>query len=55
MDKNNNDVNKFWVHYHSVVTKSGVAEKYADVYVKWGNSSNQKTVTWSYQHTGTYN
>ena len=35
MNKNNNDVNRFWVKYREVVIKNGVAEKYADYNVKW--------------------
>jgi integron integrase len=35
MDKNNNDVNRFWDKYREVVIKNGVSEKYADYYVKW--------------------
>ena len=35
MDKNNYDVNKFWVKYREAVTENGIGEKYADYYVKW--------------------
>lgn len=36
MDKNHNDVNKFWDNFCDLVIKSGISEKYADSYVKWG-------------------
>ena len=36
MEKNNNDVNKFWVKYRAAVIESGVDGKYADSYVEWG-------------------
>ena len=35
MDKNSNDVNKFWVKYRDVVIENGITDKYADYYVKW--------------------
>ena len=35
MDKNNNDVNKFWLKFREAVIKNGIGEKYADHYVKW--------------------
>ena len=36
MDKNHNEVNKFWVNFRSVVIEQGINEKNADWYVKWG-------------------
>jgi integron integrase len=36
MDKKHNDVNKFWDNFRDLVIKSGISEKYADSYVKWG-------------------
>ena len=35
MDKTNNDVNKFWIDFPSVVLEQGINVKYADLYVKW--------------------
>jgi len=35
--KNNNDsVNRFWDNFRNVVIEQGVDQKYADLYVEWG-------------------
>ena len=36
MGKDHNDVNRFWVKFRGKVVESGISEKYADQYVKWG-------------------
>ena len=35
MDKNQSEVNEFWVKYREAVIENGIGEKYANHYVKW--------------------